>query len=136
MEEILASIRRIISEDEPAVAAPAPVAEAFAAPAPAHEEVEDVLELTDPVKEEAAPIETHGDVEVHAAPPAPVYAAPPAPVYVAPAPVYVAPVQQAPAPAPSDGGFTVRQSHTAAGGGSLSGSGNKFAPSHTASRGS
>ena len=73
---------------------------------------------------------------VYAAPPAPVYAAPPAPVYVAPAPVYVAPVQQAPAPAPSDGGFTVRQSHTAAGGGSLSGSGNKFAPSHTASRGS
>lgn len=83
---------------------------------------------------------------VYAAPaPAPAYVAP-APAYVAPAPAYVAPaapayvapapVQQAPAPAPSGGGFTVRQSHTPLGGGSLSGSGNKFAPSHTASRGS
>jgi len=68
-------------------------------------------------------------------PPAPAYV-PPAPAYVPPAPAYVAPPAPAPAPAPSGGGFTVRQSHTPLGGGSLSGSGNKFAPSHTASRGS
>jgi len=73
MEEILASIRRIISEDdapapEPAAAAePAPVAEPEPAPAPAPV-AEDILELTEPVPA-----------------PAPVAAAPaPAP---APAPV-------------------------------------------------
>ena len=60
MEEILASIRRIISEDdapaapEPAAAAPAP------APPPAPEPVaaapiEDILELTEPVPAAAAP---------------------------------------------------------------------------------
>ena len=94
MEEILASIRRIISEDDaPAEAAepeahaapepeppppPAPAPEpepiAFApeppppepAPAPVHVaaiEEDDVLELTDRVRE---PAETHGDVDVYA----------------------------------------------------------------------
>jgi cell pole-organizing protein PopZ len=93
MEEILASIRRIISEDdapaeaaepeahaapepEPAPAPPAPEPEpepiAFTPeppPAPAPEPVhmvaeeDDVLELTDRVRE---PAETHGDVDVYA----------------------------------------------------------------------
>lgn len=85
MEEILASIRRIISEDdappeaaEPedaphAVAHPAPEPEAFvahaAAPVEEPEEVHDddeVLELTDRVDD--APEETHGDLDVYAAP--------------------------------------------------------------------
>src|SRR5579872_2583450 len=56
MEEILASIRRIISEDEPqgesapAEAAPEPVAEAAPAPAP-EPEAEEVLELNEPLPE-------------------------------------------------------------------------------------
>ena len=92
MEEILASIRRIISEDEPAAAPAAPEPEFEAPPAP-EPEAEDVLELTDPVHDDASPIETHGDLDIHAhapAPPAqaPVAAASPAP---APEPVYVAP---------------------------------------------
>jgi cell pole-organizing protein PopZ len=106
MEEILASIRRIISEDdapestaeaapaatvepaveeEPEAAEEEPVAAAAPPPAPkpepeAAEEEEDALELTDKV-------ETHGDLEVMTAPPP----EPPAPV-AAPAP--------APAPKP------------------------------------
>ncbi len=68
MEEILASIRRIISEDEPPAApeafevpaAPEPI------PAPARAEPEDVLELTERVPEPAhlAAVETHGDLDV------------------------------------------------------------------------
>jgi cell pole-organizing protein PopZ len=79
MEEILASIRRIISEDdapaEPeAAAAPEPEAEpepAFEAPAE-----DDVLELTDPIDPEPAPepepepLESVGDLDVYS-PPAP-----------------------------------------------------------------
>lgn len=83
MEEILASIRRIISEDdapaEPeADAAPEPEPEpeleaepAFEAPAE-----DDVLELTDPIDPEPAsepepePLETVGDLDVYS-PPAP-----------------------------------------------------------------
>ena len=94
MEEILASIRRIISEDEPAAEAPAaaaPVAEVAPEPVPEPEpepvaaEPEDILELTQiaPEPEPVAappPVETHGDIEVHAAPaPAPVAAPPPRP---------------------------------------------------------
>ena len=74
MEEILASIRRIISEDDapaeaPAAAAPAPVAArepepvVHAPPPAAHheeEEDEDVLELNEPAPHSAA--ETHGDL--------------------------------------------------------------------------
>ena len=78
MEEILASIRRIISEDEappespePAPPAPEPVA---AAPEPEpepvmaqfeEEEEDDVLELTQRVE---PPAESHGDLDVYAAP--------------------------------------------------------------------
>lgn len=80
MEEILASIRRIISEDEaPADAAPEPVAAAPApAPEPLYEEPhaamaagdddDDVLELTDRVE---ALEESHGDIDVYARQPEP-----------------------------------------------------------------
>jgi cell pole-organizing protein PopZ len=79
MEEILASIRRIISEDEPAaaveaapapesVAEPEPVAVApEPEPEPEHEE-EDVLELTEPIAEPEPAVESHGDLDVYAAP--------------------------------------------------------------------
>ena len=72
MEEILASIRRIISEDdapaEPeAAAAPAPEPEpAYEAPAE-----DDVLELTDPIEpepepaHEPEPVESVGDLDVY-----------------------------------------------------------------------
>jgi cell pole-organizing protein PopZ len=83
MEEILASIRRIISEDDQ----PQPSAEASpqpAEPAPAEDEV---LDLTDKVEEpavEPAPMETVGDLdvfprEVEPAPPPEIETAPPAP---------------------------------------------------------
>jgi cell pole-organizing protein PopZ len=91
MEEILASIRRIISEDDapapkPVAPAPAPshdVLEAALPPGPTPQEVheaptfqpapeEDVLELTEPLAQE----------------PAPSYAPPPAYEPPAPAPVY------------------------------------------------
>ncbi len=74
MEEILASIRRIISEDEPAAEAAAPEAaaqpEPMAAEAMPTVEAEEVLELTDPLPE-PEPVETHGDLEVHEAEPEP-----------------------------------------------------------------
>jgi len=72
MEEILASIRRIISEDdapaETAAAAPEPVVEAAPAPEPLVEAVEpapvedEVLELTE--RYEAPAAESIGDLEV------------------------------------------------------------------------
>ncbi|PIB97002.1 DUF2497 domain-containing protein [Caulobacter sp. X] len=88
MEEILASIRRIISEDD----APAePAAEEAPAPEPEPEPLlesepevgmdfaagsdgEDVLELTDPIEPEAEfgaepPLETVGDIDVYSPPP-------------------------------------------------------------------
>jgi cell pole-organizing protein PopZ len=80
MEEILASIRRIISEDDaPAEEAAAPEAEAE----PIAEEAlaeDDVLELTDPI-EPAAPVETMGDIDVYSPEPEPepAPAPPPAP---------------------------------------------------------
>ena len=99
MEEILASIRRIISEDDaPAEAAepevhaepepepePAPVAfapEPEPEPAPVLAEDDDVLELTDKVRE---PEETHGDIDVFARDLAPT-----------PPPVWRAPVEEEP----------------------------------------
>jgi cell pole-organizing protein PopZ len=108
MEEILASIRRIISEDdapaaeaeaEPAAVAepepplvysepePEPAFEAQPEPvaeAPAEEE-DDVLDLTEPVAQ--APAESIGDLDVfEAAPPAPEPASAPAqPIYTPPA---------------------------------------------------
>ena len=104
MEEILASIRRIISEDEqPAEGAEAPAAEPDAAPAaeappplpepepepvaaapapePELEEDDDDLELTQKV-------ETHGDLDFVAADPEPAPAPPP-------------PMMEAPQPAPA-----------------------------------
>lgn len=89
MEEILASIRRIISEDEapaetPAVAtAPVPTPEPEPSPAlmdvaPSHEEPaqveDDVLELTDRYEApayQAAPAESIGDLDVHSPEPEP-----------------------------------------------------------------
>lgn len=88
MEEILASIRRIISEDD----APAePAAEA--APPPPEPEPEpfedDVLELTDPIapepepEPELPPLESVGDIDVYS-PPEPA----PEPAYTPPSPVF------------------------------------------------
>lgn len=77
MEEILASIRRIISEDDaPAPAAepePQPEPEAVAAPAPApampEEDEDDVLELTETVgAEPPADVQTVGDLDVYTPP--------------------------------------------------------------------
>ena len=83
MEEILASIRRIISEDDApgAEAAPAeePLEETVAEdiPSPPEDEDDGVLELTEKV-------ETHGDIDVYAAAapepePEPAYTPPPEP---------------------------------------------------------
>ena len=108
MEEILASIRRIISEDEAPAdeAAPAPAAEpepepvaAPPAPAPvaaepAPEVEDDVLELTDKVEEP----ETIGDLDVFEAP----VAAAPAPV-VEPEPEPEPARSYEPAPEPEGG---------------------------------
>jgi cell pole-organizing protein PopZ len=91
MEEILASIRRIISEDEPTADAAAPAAEPEPEPVvhpepepeiEAHAiEEDDVLELTQLAPEPdpmIRPVETVGDLEVHVAPPlkAPAYEPP------------------------------------------------------------
>ncbi|AVQ01847.1 DUF2497 domain-containing protein [Caulobacter segnis] len=95
MEEILASIRRIISEDdapaEPA-AEEAPVAELEPEPLldaepagmdfAAEGDGEDVLELTDPIEPDAEldaepPLETVGDIDVYSPPPSEPEPAPP-----------------------------------------------------------
>ena len=59
MEEILASIRRIISEDEP----PAPSAEAESASPPHGDIHEDVLELTERVDEDAGGAESEPELD-------------------------------------------------------------------------
>ena len=117
MEEILASIRRIISEDdapaaEPAAAAhaepepeapPPPPAVHLVSPSSVYEEDEDdeVLELTEPAPK---PAETHGDIDVFApepkSAPEPVKAAEPAPK---PEPVKAAPVYDEPEDKPFGG---------------------------------
>jgi len=95
MEEILASIRRIISEDDQA---PAPEAAAAPAPAPApppepepavfHHapepelEEDDVLELNEPAPP-ITPRETHGDLDVFEAAHEPTPMPEPSPVYAA-----------------------------------------------------
>jgi cell pole-organizing protein PopZ len=95
MEEILASIRRIISEDEAPVAAEPFEVPAAPEPPPAPPTAvhEDVLELTEKVPDApAAALETHGDLDVmptnapapepeaaHAPPPQPVAAGAPLP---------------------------------------------------------
>ncbi|MDH4384771.1 MAG: DUF2497 domain-containing protein [Caulobacter sp.] len=90
MEEILASIRRIISEDD------APPAEAESAPvvslAPVEPEDEDVLELTEAI-EASAPLETHGDLDIYE-PPMRATAPEPEPV------AWTPPPEPAPRPAP------------------------------------
>lgn len=95
MEEILASIRRIISEDEPAAeAAPAAAPEPMAAEAMPTVEAEEVLELTDPLPEpEPELVETHGDLEVHVAEPEPEVELEPEPL---PEPVMAADVYDEP----------------------------------------
>lgn len=84
MEEILASIRRIISEDD----APAEPAAEAAPPAPEPEPEpaeDDVLELTDPIapepepEPELPPLESVGDIDVYSPPepaPEPAYTPP------------------------------------------------------------
>lgn len=91
MEEILASIRRIISEDDaPAAEAPPPPP----APEPVYEPEpvveDDVLELTDPI-EPPAPVETLGDLDLYAPEPEPEPAYEPPPPPPAPEPAYSAP---------------------------------------------
>lgn len=122
MEEILASIRRIISEDDAPAAeaeAPAPVEEAvvMAAPAPAPvepEEDDDVLELTETV-EAADDFETVGDLDVYTpakAAPEPAWEPEPEPE---PEPVYAAAPEPEPAPSYSrgyasvSGGMTIEE---------------------------
>lgn len=118
MEEILASIRRIISEDDapaaeesPAIAAPEPepappvaaapepepVADAWETPDEVDEEIEleeeeEILELTDRVE----PEETHGDLDVYSPPPPP-----PEPVAAAPAAPYTPPAGESLVSAPA-----------------------------------
>ena len=112
MEEILASIRRIISEDDapaaeaetPALAAPEPEPVAMAPapePAPAaveppieHADEEEVLELTERVEPAAA--ETHGDIDVYTPPVAAAPEPAPAPVAVVPSAPYTPPAARAP----------------------------------------
>jgi cell pole-organizing protein PopZ len=88
MEEILASIRRIISEDEPGEggaavpeeAAPEPAAAAPAPFEPEPEPEDDVLVLTDPIA--PPPLESHGDLDIYT--PDPVEEEPAPPAYEAP----------------------------------------------------
>ncbi|MFY8208308.1 pole-organizing protein PopZ [Caulobacter sp. BE264] len=86
MEEILASIRRIISEDdapaEPAAEAAPPPPEPEPEPEPVSFD-DDVLELTDPItpEPELPPLETVGDIDIYSPPepePEPAYTPPPA----------------------------------------------------------
>lgn len=91
MEEILASIRRIISEDdapaEPAAEeAPVVEPEPFLEPEPDFGgDGEDVLELTDPIEPEPEleaepPLETLGDIDIYSPPPPEPEPAPPPPM--------------------------------------------------------
>jgi cell pole-organizing protein PopZ len=97
MEEILASIRKIISEDGPETpaAAPAPAPVPMAAPMPAPMEEPDVLELT----------------QVVAPPPAPVYEPAPEPFYAPPAPADDIVFENA-APAPAADHGDIFSDHT------------------------
>ena len=81
MEEILASIRRIISEDDAPAEAAAPAPEPEPAPVfEAPEPEDDVLDLTDPI-DPPAPVESVGDIDVYEPEPEPApEPAPPPPV--------------------------------------------------------
>lgn len=124
MEEILASIRRIISEDDAPAAeaeAPAAVEEAVVVSAPTPMPVEpepaeddDVLELTETV-DTVEEIETVGDLDVYSAPkaaPEPAWEPEPEPE---PAPAFAAAPEPAPAPtytmgaASISGGMTIEE---------------------------
>ncbi|MFA7264020.1 MAG: DUF2497 domain-containing protein [Caulobacter sp.] len=110
MEEILASIRRIISEDDappaeaaapieaqPVVMAAAP--EPAPAPAPVEPEDDDVLELTETIEAAADDVETVGDLDVYTPPkaaPEPAWEPEPEPE-----PAFAAAPEPAPAPAPA-----------------------------------
>ena len=100
MEEILASIRRIISEEEPPPARAAE--EEFepeitpAAPPPHLAEHEDVLELTDPVREPASPLETIGDLDIM-----PAHTPAPPPPQPAPVAAFESPFDDEPLVGPS-----------------------------------
>lgn len=91
MEEILASIRRIISEDDAPPEAEAAAPEAIPLPEPEADypnyDDDDVLELTETV-DTPAPIETVGDLDVYSPPrapePEPFYAPEPEPAYTPP----------------------------------------------------
>jgi len=76
MEEILASIRRIISEDEPPPSPPPAAEPEPHFPAPEEDVHQDVLELTEPMPEPEAPpppplpparFESIGDLDIHPA---------------------------------------------------------------------
>jgi cell pole-organizing protein PopZ len=83
MEEILASIRKIISDEVPpeaVTAAEEPVVEAAAPPAAAEAPQEEVLELTQMVQDDGSLVDlTEAVEEPQPIPPPPVVAAPPAP---------------------------------------------------------
>lgn len=137
MEEILASIRRIISEDDappaaeaaPHVPAPAPapvpppappVVHAAPEPVAEEEDEDDVLELNEPAPA-PAPAETHGDLDVFDKPKA---------IEPAPEPK-VEPVKLAPAPAPAYAPIDDEAyDHSPAGGGLVSGVAASAAASH------
>lgn len=114
MEEILASIRRIISEDdappaEAAAPAEAPALVMAAAPAPAPAPIEpeddDVLELTETI--EASDVETVGDLDVYTparAAPEPAREPEPEPE---PEPVFAAAPEPAPAPSYTMGSASI-----------------------------
>jgi uncharacterized protein len=104
MEEILASIRRIISEDDQPQAEAASDTVATSEPATADDEVLDLTEKVEEPAHDAAPMETVGDLDVfprdpepdYAPEPAAAYAPPPAPEpAAAPAPAPAAPAQRA-----------------------------------------
>jgi hypothetical protein len=102
MEEILASIRRIISEDEPAEGAAVEAAPAAAAPPQPEPEAQDVLELTERAPE-PAPVESLGDLDLY--PPA--EARPKAERLIEPAPAFEPsePLVSAPAAASAASAF-------------------------------
>ena len=110
MEEILASIRRIISEDDAPPAEPAPIeATAVAVPTPAPVEPEpeddDVLELTETI--ESSAVETVGDLDVYSPPkaaPEPVWEPEPEPE---PEPVFTAAPEPEPAPSYAMGAASI-----------------------------
>ena len=109
MEEILASIRRIISEDEPAPGASPSASdgeETASSPATVNTADEEVLDLTDRVEDAGAPAETIGDLDVYSSRNAPA-AEPepqPEPARQEAPPAMPEPSPQPAASAPSSGG--------------------------------